>query len=385
MARARWTSRTIFLFAAIGSAVGLGNIWRFPYLTYKFGGGAFLIPYLLALIILGIPLLILEFAIGQKLQQGAVGAFRKINSRLRGIGAGAIISGFLVVIYYAAVIAWTVFFFIKSFNFELPWAEDAGAYFFSSVLGISEGVGVLGGINIPLLFALLFVWVAIYFSVRKGIKSVGKVVLITMPLPIILLIILFFRGITLPGALTGISYYLTPDFSALLSTEIWLAAISQIFFTLSLAFGIMIAYASFNKEDQDIAGDSYITAISNSAISIFAGFVVFAVLGYMSFTSGIGIEEVAVSGPGLAFVVFPQALALMPLAWFFAILFFLMLFTLGLDSAFSLVEGINTVVGDTLDRPNRKKIAFVVCSVSFLKFCNHFFSSYRIHCCFCSY
>jgi len=335
MARARWTSRTIFLFAAIGSAVGLGNIWRFPYLTYKFGGGAFLIPYLLALIIIGIPLLILEFAIGQKLQQGAVGAFRKVNSRLRGIGAGAIISGFLVVIYYAAVIAWTVFFFVKSFNFELPWAEDAGAYFFGSVLGISEGVGVLGGINIPLLFALFFVWLTIYLSVRNGIKSVGKVVLITMPLPIILLVILFFRGITLPGALTGISYYLTPDFSALLSTEIWLAAISQIFFTLSLAFGIMIAYASFNKEDQDVAGDAYITSIANSAISIFAGFVVFAVLGYMSFTSGVGIEEVAVSGPGLAFVVFPQALALMPLAWFFAILFFLMLFTLGLDSAFS--------------------------------------------------
>jgi neurotransmitter:Na+ symporter, NSS family len=366
MGRERWSSRTIFLFAAIGSAVGLGNIWRFPYLTYKFGGGAFLIPYLLALLVIGIPLLILEFALGQKLQKGAVGAFKSISPKLRGIGVAAILAGFIVVIYYAAVMAWSLMFAVNSIGSPLPWAADSEGFFFNDILGISSGPGDVGGIQWPLFISLAAVWVAIYFCVRKGVKSVGKVVAWTMPLPIIFLVILFFRGITLPGALSGIGYYLRPDFTALLSTEIWIAAISQIFFTLSLAFGIMIAYSSFNKEDQDVRSDSYTTAFVNSAISLFAGFVVFAVLGYMAGVQGVTVDDVAASGPGLAFVVFPQALSLMPLAPLFAFLFFVMLLTLGIDSAFSLVEAVNTSIGDTYARPNRKRIAFWVCLVAFL-------------------
>tara|TARA_Y100000310_G_C20629262_1_gene787677 strand:- start:101 stop:1573 length:1473 start_codon:yes stop_codon:yes gene_type:complete len=366
MTRARWSSRTIFLFAAIGSAVGLGNVWRFPYLTYKFGGGAFLIPYLIALFVLGIPLLILEFAIGQKLQKGAVDAFKTVNHKLRGIGVGAIFSGFVVVVYYAAVMAWSLVFLINSFRPNLPWAQDAKGYFFNSVLQISDGVGILGGINWTLFFALLAVWVMIYFCVRKGVKSVGKVVAITMPLPIILLVVLFIRGITLDGAMTGIMHYLTPNLAALWSSEIWLAAASQIFFTLSLGFGIMIAYASYNKETQDITGDAYITSITNSVISLFSGFVVFAVLGYMATATGVGVEEVVASGPGLAFVVFPQALSLMPWAWFFSALFFITLLSLGIDSAFSLVESVNTVFADRAKKVQLNKIAFYVCSVAFV-------------------
>jgi neurotransmitter:Na+ symporter, NSS family len=367
MTRQRWSSRTIFLFAAIGSAVGLGNVWRFPYLTYKFGGGAFLIPYLIALLVLGIPLLILEFAIGQKLQKGAIDAFGTINHRLRGIGTTAVMSGFIVVVYYAAVMAWALIFFINSFQTKLPWSENAKGFFFESVLQISEGANSIGGINWYLFFALLAVWVSIYFCVRKGVKSVGKVVAITMPLPLILLGILFLRGITLDGAATGIFYYLNPDFSALFNPEMWIAAASQIFFTLSLGFGIMIAYASYNKETQDITGDAYITSISNSAISLFAGFVVFAVLGYMATSTGVGIDEVATAGPGLAFVVFPQALALLPWgAWFFAASFFLALLALGIDSAFSLVEAVNTVISDKNKNISTKKIALGVCSLAFV-------------------
>ncbi|MBT3406567.1 sodium-dependent transporter [Candidatus Woesearchaeota archaeon] len=364
--RDRWATRTMFLFAAIGSAVGLGNVWRFPYLTYEFGGGAFLIPYLIALFVLGIPLLILEFAIGQKLQKGAIDAFKSVHGRLRGVGFMAIASGFMVVIYYAAVMAWALVYFLRSFSARLPWAEDAKGYFFGNVLQLSDGIGQVGGINWMLLAALAVVWILIYFCVWKGVKSAGKVVMITMPLPIILLIALFIRGITLDGALTGIFYYLKPNFAALLSTEIWLAAASQIFFTLSLGFGIMIAYSSYKKETQDIAKDAYVTAFANSAISIFSGFVVFAVLGYMAFSTGVGVPDVVASGPGLVFVVFPQALALMPWAWFFASLFFLTLLMLGIDSAFSLVESVNTVIADKAKNAVKHKIAFVVCLVSFL-------------------
>jgi neurotransmitter:Na+ symporter, NSS family len=365
MKRERWSSRTIFLFAAIGSAVGLGNIWRFPYLTYKFGGGAFLIPYLIALFLLGIPLLMLEFGIGQRFQRGAVESMKKVHNKLGGVGLMAILTGFIVVVYYAVVMAWSLLFLVDSFQENLPWASDSSDYFFNTILNISDGVGTIGALNGPLFFALFAVWFIVYFCVRKGVKSVGKVVAITMPLPIILLIALFIRGITLPGALQGIIFYLNPDFTVLLNTEIWLAAISQIFFTLTLGFGVMIAYASYNKENQDVTSDAFTTAILNSIISLFAGFVVFAVLGYMTVQAGVDISEVATAGPGLAFVVFPQALSLMPLGWLFSIMFFLTLLTLGIDSAFSLVESVDTVITDR-SGVKTKEIAFVICGLAFL-------------------
>lgn len=367
MGRDRWSSRTIFLFAAIGSAVGLGNVWRFPYLTYKFGGGAFLIPYLIALLVIGIPLMALEFAIGQKLQRGAVDAFKTVNHKLRGIGFGAVFASFIIVVYYAAVMAWALIYFMRSFSAKVPWAEDASGYFFGNVLHISDGINQIGGINWTIFIALLAVWVMIYFCVWKGCKSVGKIVMITMPLPLILLFVLFIRGITLDGAATGIFYYLNPDFSALWSSEIWLTAASQIFFTLSLGAGLMIAYASYNKETEDVLKNSYVTSITNCAISLFAGFVVFSVLGYMATTTGVGVDEVVTSGPGLAFVAFPQALSLLPWgAWFFSALFFLAILTLGIDSAFSLVESVNAVLVDSASKVARHKIAFYVCFAAFI-------------------
>ncbi len=366
MGRERWASRTIFLFAAVGSAVGIGNVWRFPYLTYKYGGGAFLIPYLIALVLMGIPLLILEFAIGQKLQKGAIDAFHSVHHRLRGIGFLGVFTSFLVVTYYAVVLAWALVYLVKSFATKLPWAGNAESFFYNDVLQLSSGIGEIGGINWMIFGALLLIWVMVYFCVFKGVKSVGKVVMITMPLPIILLVVLFIRGITLPGAMEGIVFYLKPNLAALLDSEVWIAAASQIFFTLSVAFGIMIAYASFNKKSGDIGKNAYITAITNSIISLFAGFVVFSVVGFMATQTSAAVSDVVASGPGLAFVVFPEALSLMPWAGLFSVLFFITLLTLGIDSAFSIVEGSITVIADRATKTARSKIAFLVCLVAFL-------------------
>jgi NSS family neurotransmitter:Na+ symporter len=366
MQRDRWQNRTTFLLAAIGSAVGLGNLWRFPYLAHKFGGGSFLIPYLIALFLIGAPLLILEFAIGQYFQRGAIKSFGKIHSRLRGIGIAAIFTDLVVVIYYGAVMAWTLVYLIDSFDTVISWTPDPENYFYQKILHISSGIDTIGGINWLLFVFLAIVWIMIYFCIWKGVKSVGKVVLITMPLPIIFLIILFIRGVTLKGASAGILYYITPNFSALLDVEIWLAAASQIFFSLSIGFGIMIAYASYNEKNSDITKNAMITAMSNSAISIFAGFVVFAILGSMATMENVPVGEVVQSGPGLAFVAFPQALSLMPLNWLFSALFFLTLLSLGIDSAFSLVEAINTVISDQFPKIKKHQIAFVICSICFL-------------------
>lgn len=365
MARQRWASRTIFLLAAVGSAVGLGNIWRFPYLAGRYGGGAFLVPYLIALLTVGIPLLMLEFVIGQRMQRGAISSFRKLHPGFGSLGIYALVSSFIIVSYYAVVMAWCLYYFVVSLR--VPWADDATAYFFNTVLQLSDSVSTVGGIQMPILLGLVGVWVSIFFCVWQGTKSVGKVVLYSVPLPIVLLGLLLLRAVTLPGFLQGWKLYLWPNWSALADPAVWTSAFSQIFFTLSLGFGIMVAYASYKDSEADIAKDTWLTALINSAISLFAGFVVFGVLGYMSQEAGIPLAELAAqSGPGLAFVVFPEALSLMPLAPVFSLFFFLMLFSLGIDSAFSLVEAINAAFADWSNRWRLDRIALVVCIVGFL-------------------
>jgi len=364
--RARWTSRTIFLFAAIGSAVGLGNVWRFPYLAGRYGGGAFLVPYLIMLVILGVPLLILEFAIGQKMQLGATGSFGRIKHKLSSIGFGAILCGFGVCSYYAVVMAWCLLYLI--FSFSLKWGVDTEGFFLNQILHLSPQSLDMGQVVTPILFSLVVVWMAVYFSIWKGIKSVSKVVTVTMPLPIILLVVLAIRGVTLPGSLEGIVHYLKPNFSALLDLEVWHAAASQIFFTLSIAFGIMIAYASYKHERSDIAKSAIITSIVNSAISIVAGFVVFATLGYMAKQEGVQVSNYIsqISGPSLTFIVFPKILSLIPFASAFSVLFFVMLFTLAIDSAFSLVEAVCTVVSDKYPHLRRQDVSMYVCVTGFV-------------------
>lgn len=372
MERSRWSSKLIFILAAVGSAVGLGNVWRFPYLAGKYGGGAFLIPYIIMLTVIGVPLLIMEFALGQKMQSGAVGSFGKIEKKLSGIGLGAVLCGFVVTSYYCVVIAWSILY--TFFSTDLKWGADTKSFFFNDVLHISSGVSEVGFISVPIIFCLVAVWLLVYFSIWKGVKSVGNVVLITMPLPVILLLLLLVRGITLPGSMTGILYYIKPDFKALLDFEVWNAAMSQIFFTLTLAFGAMIAYASFQDEKSDITKSAILTAVINSGLSIISGFAVFATLGYMATKSGTPVSELAASGPSLAFIVFPKALSLVPMAPLFALAFFIMLITLGIDSAFSLVEAITTVLHDKYHHIRREDLSMYVCIFGFI--CGIIFCSF---------
>ncbi|MGK7915724.1 MAG: hypothetical protein AB4038_09275 [Prochloraceae cyanobacterium] len=228
MTRQRWASRTVFLLAALGSAVGLGNLWRFPYLAGKYGGGAFLVPYLIALVLVGVPMLMLELAVGQKMQQGAIGSYRKLHPSFGGLGVLALISSLIIVSYYAVVMAWSLIYLLASFG--VKWSGNAEGYFFQEVLQISDGVNILGGINWLILLSLFVVWLLVYFCVWQGTKSVGQVVLYSVPLPVILLGVLLIRAVTLPGFLQGWEMYLKPTWGALLEPEVWTAAFSQIFY-----------------------------------------------------------------------------------------------------------------------------------------------------------
>ena len=359
-----WDSRTAFLLAAIGSAVGLGNLWRFPYIAFRNGGGAFLIPYFVALLTAGIPLLLAEYAFGARSKSGAPHAMRKISPKVEWVGWWAILTGFVILSYYMAVMAWSWFFMIKSPS--LPWEGNAKNFFFNEVLQISEGPMHLGGLVWPLVIGALVTWIACYLITRWGTKSVGAVVKWTVPLPYIMLIILLVHGMMQVGSIDGLVYYLTPTWKLIKDPSVWMAAYGQVFFSLSLGFGVMIAYASYLRGKEDLPWQANFAAFANSATEFFAGFVVFAVLGALAAITNVPVSDVVASGPGLAFVAFPTALAALPFAKFFSFLFFLMLLTLGIDSAFSLLEAAATAVQDRYPKIKRQNILLILCTIGFL-------------------
>jgi len=364
IAEDRWQKRSSFVLAAIGSAVGLGNVWRFPYICYQNGGGAFLIPYFVALFTTGIPLMILEFGLGHMMQGSAPKSFCQVEKRAEWVGWWAILVGFFITTYYAVIMSWCFSYLVHSL--KLSWGNSAETFFKQGFLHLSSGPVTIGGIRWPILLGLLLTWVCIYLCISKGTKSVGKVVLVTVPLPMLLLAVLVVRGLTLPGALEGLRFYLTPNFSALKDPKVWLAAYSQIFFSLSLGFGVLIAYASYLPRRSDIVNNAFITSLANCGTSFFAGFAVFSTLGYLAQATNAGVGDVVSGGLGLAFVTYPTVISLLPFAAsIFGVLFFLMLLTLGIDSAFSLIEA---VVAGGMDRwgLNRKRANLLFCSVAFL-------------------
>jgi len=334
-----WPSRTSFVLAAIGSAIGLGNVWRFPYICYTNGGGAFIIPYLVALFTAGIPLMILEMGLGHRFEASAPIAMKGTGRSKEWIGWLACGVGFMIVCYYAVIMGWTVNYFGYSFN--LAWGENTEAFFYNEFLARSNSVGDIFSLNPPILAGLAISWVLIILCIWKGAKSVGKVVYLTVPLPWLCLVIFVIRGLTLPGAEEGIAYYLTPQFDFLRDPKVWLHAYSQIFFSLSVGFGVMMAYASFLPKKSDIVNNAFIVSLANCGTAFLGGFAVFSTLGYYAQKMGLPVEEVVDAGFGLAFVTYPSIINhLGKAASFLGALFFIMLITLAIDSAFSLVEGV---------------------------------------------
>jgi len=385
--RERWSSRPAFIMAAIGSAVGLGNLWRFPYVAYENGGGAFLIPYFIAMLTAGIPMMILEYGLGHIMQGSAPAAASRVDRRLEWVGWWALLVGTMIVLYYAAVMAWCWVYtwqslkalvggIVGSAASVIPWGdspETVSGFFFGKVLHLSSGPSELGGLSWPVVIGMVLTWLAVFLIIHRGVKRVGRVVLITVPLPIILIIILMIRGMTLPGSIEGLKYYLTPDFSKLKDPSVWLAAYSQIFFSLSLGFGILIAYASYLPKTTDVNNSAFITVLANCGTSFLAGFAVFSTLGYLAGALNVPVSEVVKSGPTLAFVTYPTAISKMPLPALFGVIFFITLLTLGIDSAFSIVEG---VVGGIWDKwkINRTKLTAGFCLIGLfvgLIYCTH--------------
>lgn len=361
MKREQWNSQLGFLLAAVGSAIGLGNIWRFSYMAYSNGGGAFLIPYITALLTAGITLLILEFGIGHERIGSAPLAYAKVRSRWEWLGWWSVVFVmFGIELYYVVIIGWCLNFFVFSFNFA--WGSDPNAFFFKEFLALTDGPGQMGGIRMPVLIGVIavwfFNWAIVYRGLKKGIELANK---IFMPLLFLLMAVLVFWSLSLEGAMDGVEAYLTPDFSALTKPKVWIDAYSQIFFTLSLGFGIMIAYASYLPKKSNLSRNAMLTGFINSGFSLFSGFAVFAVLGFMAASQGKPISDVVSQSIGLAFVAYPKAVSLIPGGNIFGAIFFFSLVIAGLSSSISIIEAFSSAVVDKFN-VSKKKLVTVLCA-----------------------
>ncbi|KAM8971855.1 sodium- and chloride-dependent betaine transporter-like [Pelodytes ibericus] len=387
--RGQWGSRVEFLLSVVGGIIGLGNIWRFPYLCYKNGGGAFLIPYVIFLLTCGVPLFFLEIALGQYTTQGPLTAWVKICPLFAGIGYGTMVMSFLVNIYYIVILAWAFFYLFNSFTSQLPWATcnntwntdscmefvhraDNGTmknnnhtspeveFWENRVLGLSGGIEHLGSVRWELALCLLLGWIICYFCIWKGVSSTGKVVYFTSTFPYLMLIILLVRGVTLPGAYEGIMFYLYPDISRLHDPQVWMDAGTQIFYSYAITMGFTIGIGSYNPYNYNCYRDCLVLCLLDSLTSFMGGFAIFSVLGFMAQEQGVPISQVAESGPGLAFIVYPKAVTMLPVSQLWSCLFFLMVILLGLDSQFIYVEALCLSIIDmypeTLRRGYRREL-----------------------------
>lgn len=397
--RGQWSSKIEFLLAVAGQIIGLGNVWRFPYLCYKNGGGVFFIPYVLFLFTCGIPLFLLETALGQYTKQGSITCWKKLCPLFQGIGYGSQVVVLYSSIYYIIILAWAFLYLFSSFSIEVPWASCRNTwntetcvefdrigdlnltiaanatspvreFWERRVLNLSGSVHELGGIRWELALCLLLSWVICYFCVWQGVKSTGKVVYFTATFPYVMLAVLLVRGLTLPGAFNGIKFYLYPDPSRLSDPQVWMDAGTQIFYSYAICIGCLMALGSYNKYNNNCYKDCVYLCLLNSGTSFVAGFAIFSALGFMAYEQNTDISKVAESGPGLAFIAYPRAVAMMPFPQIWAIFFFIMIILLGLDSEFVGLEAIATAISDLYPSffhvGHRRKILLLsICVVSF--------------------
>lgn len=437
--RPKWDNKIQYLLTCIGFAVGLGNVWRFPYLCQIYGGGAFLIPYLIALVFEGLPLLYLELAIGQRLRLGSTGVWFSISPFLGGVGIASMIVSFLVCLFYNSIMAWVLWYFFHSFQEPLPWAvcplnadntgyneeceksTSVNYFWYRETLNITTDIEKTGTVQWTMVVCVASAWCIVYICFIKGIQSMGKAVYVTATFPYLVLTIFLIRALTLPGAVDGLKYLFTPDWNILMNPQVWLDAATQIFFSLSVAFGGLIAFSSYNEEKNNCERDAVLVGVINSATSLYASIPIFSILGFKAtsafnnckddniliLTNHFDLPEKSVtyenynywvnyfnttfpdemislnlqlcdlktfldqsaSGTGLAFIVFTEAVIEMPGSQVWAVLFFIMLFSLGLSSMFGNLEGVLTPIHDLKMLPKwipDQLITGVTCIVCFL-------------------
>uniref|UniRef100_A0A5S6R3G0 Transporter n=1 Tax=Trichuris muris TaxID=70415 RepID=A0A5S6R3G0_TRIMR len=419
----KWASKTEFMLSCLGFAVGLGNIWRFPYLCGRNGGAAFLLVFLLVIVIGGVPMAFLELGLGQYSSLASHQLFEALCPLFSGLGYVMILTSFLTALYYNVVISWAVYYLAASFTSDLPWktcnnwwntdncfdkaleelcssfnttywkgycwnqseALEQGwsllpnvtsrtnpvqEYFDRRMLNLGVGIDHLGSISWELALCLLLAWIMVCGILIKGVKSMGKVIYFTATVPYVLLLALLVRGSTLPNAIDGIKFFIIPNFNRLTESSVWGDAAVQVFFSMSVGAGGLTTLSSYNLLNNNILRDTIVITLGNIFTSLLSGFVVFSILGYMASELETTVEAIATSGPGLLFVTYPYALTRLPLAPLWSCLFFFTVILMGIDSQIVLVEVVVTACKDqwpVLRKPKWKVCTVVgICITSYL-------------------
>lgn len=363
-----WDSNIAFVLAMIGSAVGLGNIWRFPNVLYSNGGGSFMIPYIVSLFILGISFVLVEYAVGFKFKTSLSKIFFTIKPRLEPIAWFIILVVFLITTYYVCVVAWDLIYVALSLT--KAWGANPDLFFTVNVLHASDSLSGIFTIVPWVLISVFLVWLSSWAIVQKDLnEGIGKVSKILLPVLVLIVIVIVAFSLTLPGASIGYTQIFTPDWSALTNLNVWLAAFGQIVFSLSLGMSIALTYASYLPEDSKLTDNALIVAFSNSGFEVFNAIGIFSILGFMTLTSGIPFNELVTEGTGLAFVVFPKVFNVMgPWASVIGPLFFLCILFAGLTSLIALLEVASFAISEKFGF-SRRKSATLVCVVGFCISC----------------
>uniref|UniRef100_A0A8D9BQ06 Transporter n=1 Tax=Cacopsylla melanoneura TaxID=428564 RepID=A0A8D9BQ06_9HEMI len=408
--RDHWTSKVQFILACVGYSIGIGNLWRFPYLCYQSGGGVFLVPYFIILLLCGIPILYMELAVGQFTRRGPIGVLSKLCPIFKGAGISAVIISFFMSSYYNVIIAYCLYYFSTSFRSQLPWqhcgnrwntqhcwtppsmdADDSGGvalvqnlakpnqsktpseeFYNHKVLQLSSGIDQMGDFRWELVACSFVSWILVYFALWKSVRSSGRVLYFTATIPFVLIFVFLMFSLTLDGSEIGLRYFFMPDFELLYDHKVWVNAGAQIFNSIGIAYGAVITFSSYNKYNNQIIVDTIVVSVINTITSILIGVFIFIVIGNITFEQETSIEDVIVDGPGLIFVVYPQAMAKLPFPNFWAVLFFFSLLCLALNSQFALVEVVVTSIQDGFPRWIKRHlvcheiVVLVVCIVSFL-------------------
>lgn len=401
--RHKWANKFQFVLACVGYSVGLGSVWRFPYLCYKSGGGVFLIPYFMTMLICGVPLLYMELAVGQYTGRGPIGALGHLCPLFKGTGLGSVVISFLMSTYYSVIIAYAIFYFFTSFRSKLPWVDCSNKwntkncwippgftgntskvprpmnsqspseeFYDIKVLDIGKGIEDWDQIRWELVACLIFAWILVYFAIWKSIKSSGKTRYFTTTLPFLLILVFLGKSLTLDGSTKGLRYFFKPRWELLSESKVWVNAAAQTFNSMGLAFGSMICFASYNKYNNNILQDTLAVSFVNLITSLLVGIFAFATIGNIANEHNTSIEDVIADGPGLIFVVYPQAIAKMPATQLWAIMFFLMLLCLSLNSQFATVEVVVTSMQDGFPQWIKKHLlcheilVLVICLISLL-------------------
>jgi len=360
-----WNSNFAFMMAMIGSAVGLGNIWRFPNVLYSHGGGSFMIPYIISLFLLGISFVLVEYAVGFKFKKSIARILFSIKTKLEPVAWFILLIVFLITTYYVCVVGWDLIYIVLSFT--KAWGSNPDIYFANNVLHSTDSISGIFTIVPNVLISIFIIWLIAWLIIKRDLNDgIGRVSQILLPLLCLIVVGIVAFSLTLPGASEGYTQIFTPDWSALTNLDVWLAAFGQIVFSLSLGMAIAMTYASYLPEDSKLVDNALIVAFSNSGFEIFNSIGIFSILGFMAVTSGIAFDNLVTEGSGLAFVVFPQVFNIMgPAAYVIGPLFFICILFAGITSVIALLEGVCYSISEKF-LIERKKTATVVCIVGFL-------------------